>query len=120
VTRKGKKPFVQNYTQRDDPVATFKAALRLVASQYFKGAPLTGPVRCDVICVFPRPERLKGDERKPFTPRPDRDNLLKSVQDALTGQVWRDDAQVYAGICEKWYAAAGEQPHTWLRITEDE
>ena len=35
--------------------------------------------------------------------KPDIDNLLKAIQDALTGVLWADDAQVVTGIAMKYY-----------------
>ena len=41
--------------------------------------------------------------------KPDRDNLLKAVSDALTGVVYHDDCQVNSGYTAKWWwTEAGE------------
>jgi Holliday junction resolvase RusA-like endonuclease len=45
--------------------------------------------------------------------RPDIDNLLKLVLDALNGVVWADDAQVVSITATKVYAA---QPGTYVRV----
>jgi Holliday junction resolvase RusA-like endonuclease len=37
------------------------------------------------------------------TKRPDLDNLVKSVKDALTGVIWKDDAQIIRLTAEKRY-----------------
>ena len=39
----------------------------------------------------------------PHTQKPDADNLVKIIKDALTGVVWRDDAQVVDVISRKRY-----------------
>jgi Holliday junction resolvase RusA-like endonuclease len=45
----------------------------------------------------------------PHTVKPDTDNLLKAVMDAMTeAGVWTDDALVYSTKSEKWYASEGE------------
>lgn len=55
-----------------------------------------GPVRLECVFVFPaRPAVAPGC---PYTCKPDNDNLIKPVKDALTGVLWRDDAIV---VCEK-------------------
>jgi len=54
-------------------------------------------------CVFylPAPSR---DKRPHPTTKPDLDKLVRAVGDALTGTLWRDDAQVIAATAEKRYA----------------
>ena len=37
--------------------------------------------------------------------RPDADNYVKAVKDALSGWAWRDDSQVTLASCEKFYSA---------------
>ena len=53
----------------------------------------------------------KGDIR-PGT-RPDTDNYLKGVADALRGIVWRDDSQVVDMYCGKWYST---KPRTEIEV----
>jgi Holliday junction resolvase RusA-like endonuclease len=102
------------------PIAAFKAAVKLAYWQTCSLKPYEGPVICDCVFVMPRPQILmrKKDPagRIPHCKKPDRDNLDKSVLDALTGIAWRDDCQVHQGLIEKWYAAKDEQPHVGLRI----
>jgi Holliday junction resolvase RusA-like endonuclease len=47
--------------------------------------------------------------------RPDVGKLARSTQDALTGIVWRDDAQVVKETHEKVYS---DQPGCWIVIRE--
>ena len=47
------------------------------------------------------------------TKRPDVDNLLKLVKDALTGLMWVDDRQVQIGGCFKIYS---HKPRTEIEI----
>jgi Holliday junction resolvase RusA-like endonuclease len=43
----------------------------------------------------------------PHTSKPDSDNLMKAVMDAMTtAGVWKDDALVYGHFTEKWYSRA--------------
>ena len=51
---------------------------------------MTGAVTLNVIFQYQRPK--KAPEHK--TGRPDLDNLIKGVMDALNGILWLDDAQV--------------------------
>jgi len=48
--------------------------------------------------------REAASERVPFTGVPDRDNVLKLVQDALNKRAWVDDRQVYDGPTRKFYS----------------
>lgn len=68
---------------------------------------ITGPVRLRVRFFLPRPTGMKtaGEHDVPHEKKPDVDNLLKAVMDAMTeARVWKDDALVYAIEVEKWYA----------------
>ena len=112
-------------TRKPHPIAAFKATARLVAQQiYVDAPPLIGPVEVNACFIFPRPTKhiwkTKPMPRYPHAVKPDRDNLDKALLDALTGTVWRDDAQVYKGLIEKYYAAGDEQPRVIVRIIADE
>ncbi len=52
-------------------------------------------------------KQLKADKlahRVRPTVKPDVDNLAKGIKDALTGMIWRDDAQVVSLTVRKFYA----------------
>ena len=120
VVVSGGKAFSTNYTPRNDPVQTFKAAVQFAAQQAYSGPPLEGPLRMNLIFVFPRPASVRkkdGLGRLPHTSKPDRDNIMASCQNALNKLTYRDDAQICAGFVEKWKAAAGEQPHVEVEIS---
>ena len=53
----------------------------------------------------------RGDIR-PVT-KPDTDNYLKGVADALKGIVWKDDSQVVDMYCGKWYST---KPRTEIEV----
>ena len=66
---------------------------------------ITGPVKLQVSLFLPRPKALKGDQNIPHDKKPDTDNLLKAVMDAMTNaKVWNDDAQVFETHVGKYYA----------------
>lgn len=44
----------------------------------------------------------QGDIRP--TTKPDIDNIVKGIKDALKGVIWRDDSQVVEVIASKWYS----------------
>jgi len=68
---------------------------------------ITGPVRLQVSFFLPRPKKLKAEEAGNIhhIKKPDTDNLLKAVMDAMTDVgVWNDDSQVYRSEAGKYYA----------------
>jgi Holliday junction resolvase RusA-like endonuclease len=112
--------WVANYTERKHPANAFKAAVQLAASEAYQGPPLTGALSVGLVFVLPRPGRLVWKSR-PMPRRwhdwkPDAENLAKSAVDALTGTLWRDDAQVARLVIEKHVAAGDEQPHAEVTV----
>lgn len=58
--------------------------------------PIESTVSVAIDAIFPMPKsRKKGIDCQPKTTRPDIDNVIKSVCDALNGVAWRDDALIY-------------------------
>ena len=104
--------FAANYTPANAPVNVFKAMLTLAARQAYQGPLLTGPVEMTVSLRFPLPASAKKAVRASVdqgaivyhVTRPDAENVIKAIQDALTAVVWVDDAQVAVGRWEKVYA----------------
>ena len=77
--------------------------------------PVNDGVMVMVDFFMPRPKRLmrRRDplEVLPHTGKPDADNLVKAVMDALTQDGWfRDDAIVFALIARKWYHRKDGRP----------
>lgn len=112
--------FASNYTPKDSPVNAFKAAVQLAASNALGSSPpLDCPIRMDVVFVFPRPANVRkkdGNGRLPHTGKPDRDNLMKSLQDAMNGIAYRDDSLIYDGRITKLKASSEEGAHVEVRI----
>ena len=82
----------------------------------------SGPLFVSAEFVFSRPSRLKW-KRRP-TPRllhekkPDLDNCLKSLCDALQGcGIVADDSSICSLTATKWYAAGNEQPHVSIVLS---
>lgn len=112
---------VRNWTPAKHPVNAFKAAVQIAYRVAVgPGAPLDGPVGLRVTFRLPRPKSKIWKRRpmpaEPHTKKPDLDNLLKTVQDALTGLAWRDDSQVYRCIALKFLCAGDEQPEVRIEI----
>lgn len=90
-----------------------------VRRSYAKSYFFDGPVFMEVHAYFPIPKSATKKERKLieemnylYTKKPDGDNVLKAVKDALNRNAYNDDAQVvYESIIRK-YAKPGEEPRT--------
>jgi crossover junction endodeoxyribonuclease RusA len=76
-----------------------------------------GPVALRVSFALPRPaslpKRVVGHVRKP-----DVDKLLRAVGDALTGVLYRDDAQVVELHARKGYAEIGTAPQAEITVVD--
>lgn len=85
------------------------------------GALLEGPLSLTVSVMIPRPRSHYGAKGlKPSAPsapttRPDLTKYLRGIEDAMTGIVWRDDAQVITQSAEKRY---GEPARVAIRVLE--
>jgi len=78
--------------------------------------PITGPVKVDVAFLATRPKTTKLDR-----PKPDIDNYLKSLFDALTqAGVWADDSQVVHVDARKRWALPGVAGSIVFEITNPE
>lgn len=88
------------------PTKTKQAEYRIaqqVATEYKEGIK-EGPLGLIVkVCLQKPASRPKKKPCYPVT-RPDVDNYLKLVQDALNGVIWKDDSQVVAATVVKAYA----------------
>jgi len=120
------------YDKKDHPVHAFRFAVREKARQAMDvmGFDVTNdPVTLTARFYLPRPARLdaltgRGASRHyaymacPIWhgAKPDLDNLLKAVEDALTGVVWHDDAQVceYGQNTYKQYHERGGRPRVTI------
>ncbi len=109
------------YLPSKHPVHGYKAAIRAAfVAVAGKWKTITGPVQLSVYCRFEMPKSWSKKKRSESQgilhgAKPDADNVLKAVEDALTDcGVWNDDAQVaLAFISKRW----SETPQTeiWIR-----
>jgi Holliday junction resolvase RusA-like endonuclease len=95
----------------------WKARIQLIARPYAPKAPMLGPVRLAVTFYVTRPQghyRGKAHALRPEAPnwhisKPDGDNFVKALLDALTVvRIWVDDAQVCDQRIQKVYAQEGK------------
>lgn len=92
----------------------WKDSVAAAAHEHLDGRPpLTGPLLLEVDFYVARPAGHYGSGRnagvvRPAAPRfpavrPDATKLIRALEDALTGLVWRDDAQVVVQTVRKRY-----------------
>lgn len=90
------------------------------AAQYGPLPPVDGAVRLTVTARFTIPKSWSRTKRAKaiggvikHTSRPDADNLLKAVGDAMNGVLWLDDSQVCEARVEKLW---GETPGVYIMV----
>ena len=112
--------ILHHYYDSASGIKPFEQHVKDLSFEKFK-TPLDGPVRLDVVFIFPRPKAMmwktKPMPREYKTTRPDYDNLMKSISDAMNGIVFRDDGQVVSGSWAKFVAAGDEVPRTEITIS---
>ena len=101
------------------------AAVELRAAWEAK-PPMTGPLGCEIVAVFPRTaallRKVRGEYkhptwRLPHGVKPDADNIAKSVLDAVEkAGVILDDKQIALLTVGKHYAMIHEEPRVEVRI----
>lgn len=85
--------------------------------------PTTAPVKVCIIFTYrapkswPKWKRLQAEgNRLPKITKPDADNLVKTVLDALNGLAYKDDSQVYSVIARKCYTSRDEDAGTAILV----
>lgn len=99
------------HTYDDKKSRTYKAHVQKCAARYAPEQLIDSAIELH-IDVFHKlqqsgSKQLKADKlahRVRPTVKPDLDNLAKGIKDALTGMIWRDDAQVVSLTVRKFYA----------------
>ena len=102
--------FVRMYT--DAKTLAYEAAIASEADAAMGDAePFETPMQMQVSCYYqiPKswPKKMKQeaiDEERFPNVKPDLDNVVKAILDALNGVVYRDDAQVVNLVATKRYA----------------
>ena len=119
------------FAKRGNFVSAYKSAEqqaneRTLEALLYKHAPkeaIAAPVRLEVLAVMPIPQstpkrllRAMQSETLAHTKKPDLDNIVKQLKDALSRlRFWHDDKQVAEMICKKVY---GVNPRWEITIME--
>lgn len=77
--------------------------------------PFIGPVYLEIDFFLPRPKKPKFNHP---AVKPDIDNYLKAIMDALNGIFWNDDSQICYLIATKKYAEKDEQPRIEMFVED--
>ena len=125
------RPGAKHASVYDPGTANDWRRLVMAAAQAaYRGEPLTVPLRIDVAWYFPRPKshfrtgrragELREDAPVCHSGRPDRDNLDKTILDALEAcGLLHDDCLACLGTLAKYYVSAcnhGGQPGASVTI----
>lgn len=108
----------RHYTPKE--TVNMQAWIRGCASDQIGQVFLTQPVQMEVMVTMVIPESWSQKKQRDAllglilpTKKPDFDNMLKTIADALTGIAWKDDAQVVRSWLQKDF---GLVPETLVRI----
>lgn len=114
--------FVKTYTPKK--TADYESAVKESATKAMGSSePLETPVAAYVYIKLPVPKSYSSQRKKDClygfekpTKKPDLDNIVKSVLDALNGVVYQDDCQIISIHATKCYAS---EPGVDVMIKED-
>jgi Holliday junction resolvase RusA-like endonuclease len=100
-----KQKFVDKRAQR---YLTYKQQIALLVSKQIE-KPSDRPILADITFYMPMPNSWSGKKKERLngqihTSKPDIDNLIKGVFDAINGICWKDDRQVYEVHSKKFYS----------------
>lgn len=106
----------------------WKIDVQHVARSKYMGKPLLGPLILELCFYADRPKGHYGSGRnatvlKPGAPRyplgrPDATKLTRGVEDALTGILWADDAQIVNQVIWKCYSDDAQPRGVHVRVQE--
>jgi Holliday junction resolvase RusA-like endonuclease len=116
TVRDGQKP--RSFTPRTAEANEWRIRERWV--EKYGSEPSEAPIHLRVLAYLPMPLSTPKSRRLTALPvkRPDLDNFVKTVLDALNGVAFRDDSQVVFLSAVKWYASSGTAPHWELAVEE--
>ena len=119
---KGRPRLGRYGTYTPQKTVDYENLVRLSYLQQCNNRKLSGYIRAEIELYFQIPKRTgKADRWKMKSgqirhdKRPDADNCIKAVCDALNGIAYDDDSQIVSVRCEKYY---GEIPQAVIRLEE--
>lgn len=88
------------------------------ATHFAPATPLTGPLGLELKFVLPRPKSVSVKRRPYPCTKPDLDNLIKGVTDALEGLFYSSDSQIVQLVAEKVYESEESRPGVRIILGE--
>ena len=112
-----------------DETTTYESIVRgAFVQEYGEQPPLSSPLSVAITCYFPYPKSAywpvnknhNGELReewkgKPYTGKPDLDNVAKAILDGLNTVAFEDDSQIIALQISKFY---DERPRAEIQISD--
>lgn len=110
---KGRPRFWNGRVLTDKNTRRFEREFAVAAKIHRPTKPLAGPLQIAILFQVKRPKSVTRDH--PCV-RPDLDNYIKAVTDAMNGEFWKDDAQIIRIYARKCY---GAMPLIKVEITKN-
>lgn len=104
-TKTGKTVVVESSKKT---LAPWRDDVRRAARANAPPAPLEGPIDLRLTFVMPVPKSAPKRRRLWHTKKPDLTKLVRAVEDACRGVIYRDDSQVVAQQTRKSYGYGGQ------------
>jgi len=104
------------YIPADHAVHEWKDRLRLMAQEKKTYFDENYAITMKLLFALARPKSYPKKFSLQHTVRPDLDNLIKAVKDALQGVIYKDDSQVNSIVADKDYIDVDEKPNVQIFI----
>lgn len=111
MTRNGKfmRASTSSHYKSTQKYLNYKNAIGLMVKSKFKGELLDGPLHVDILFKMPIPDSWSKKRKQEAIGRlhvkkPDIDNMVKGLFDAVNGLIWVDDNRVAAVSAGKVYS----------------
>lgn len=108
---KGRPRFCRGFTVTDSKTRAYEKALSMLARAQYRGEPIEGALEVKIKIYLQKPKRTKNES--PCV-RPDLDNYIKAILDALNGIAFKDDGQIVDLSATKRYG----EPRIEVSINE--
>lgn len=120
--RAGKTRYGKTIVYDPDNSRNYKEYVRMVASQHKPTKPLTGCLDVEIVVYKTIPKSMaqyKAQEardgtRRPTT-KPDIDNVVKGITDAMNSIIYKDDSQIVSLRASKFYS---DSPRVEVTVKE--
>lgn len=109
--------YTPSKTKHAEDLIKYKVMAQMAADDKPK---LNKPIAVRLVLRFVYPGKIRALFPVAKTTRPDVDNLVKLVLDALNGVVWEDDAQVAEIQCTKLISSTDGAIGTFISVYEQE